>query len=174
FSARLAFTLALAILVAAFAEWATRHLTRLAGWRADHTVPEWAWAGLRALIGISLVLKVGGLLYPHTVIVDAYFHLKYVTYMHEGRDFDTYFGKNLALAVMPADEWGSARAFIPYSPFFYVVASPLANLAVPLELSVPATSGAFDALKVALVFMAALALGTARRGDSPQGSSRIA
>jgi hypothetical protein len=174
FADRLAFTLLLAVLVAAFAEWLSRYVTRLAGWRGDHAVPEWAWAGLRALVAVAVVLKVGGLLYPHTFIIDAEFHLKYVTYMYEGRDFEQYFGKSLAFSVMPPDEWGSARAFIPYSPFFYVVASPLAYLPVPLALSVPVASGVFEALKVALVFLAALALGTARRGDSPQGSSRVA
>lgn len=171
---RLAYTLILAILVATLAEWLSRYVTRLAGWRDDHAVPEWAWAGLRALVALSVLLKVGGLLYPHTFIIDAEFHLKYVTYMYEGRDFDTYFGKSLALSVMPPDEWGSARAFIPYSPFFYVVASPLAYLPFPLLISVSVASGIFESLKVALVFLAALALGTARRGDSPRGSSRIA
>ena len=174
FTDRLAFTLVLAVVVAALAEWLSRYVTRLAGWRGDHAVPEWAWAGLRALVAISVALKVGGVLYPHTFIIDAEFHLKYVTYMYEGRDFEEYFGKSLALSVMPPDEWGSARAFIPYSPFFYVVASPLAYLPVPLAISVPVASGVFEALKVALVFLAALALGTARRGDSPRGSARIA
>lgn len=174
FPDRLAYALILAVLVTGLAEWLSRIVTRLAGWRGDHAVPEWAWAGLRALVAISVLLKVGGVLYPHTFIIDAEFHLKYVTFMHEGRDFDTYFGKSLAFSVMPPDEWGSARAFIPYSPFFYVVASPLAYLPLPLTISVPVTSSIFESLKIALVFLAALALGTARRGDSPQGSSRIA
>jgi hypothetical protein len=39
-------------------------------------------------------------------------------------------------------------------------------LPVPLEVSVPAASGTFEALKVALVFMVALALGTAGRRDA--------
>ena len=75
---------------------------------------------------------------------------------------------------MPPDEWGSAQAFIPYSPFFYVVASPLANLPLPLDLSVPATSGIFEALRVGLVFLVALALGTARRSENPEPASRVA
>ncbi|MEO5954026.1 MAG: hypothetical protein ABIQ44_16315, partial [Chloroflexia bacterium] len=174
FTDRLAYTLLLAIVVTTLAEWLALYATRLAGWRGDHAVPEWAWTGLRVLVALSVVLKVGGLLYPHTFIIDAEFHLKYVTYMYEGRDFDTYFGKSLALSVMPPDEWGSARAFIPYSPFFYVVASPLAYLPLPLSITVPVASGIFESMKIALVFLAALALGTARRGDSPQGSSRIA
>ena len=143
FADRLAFALLLSILVTTLAEWLSRLVTRLAGWRGDHAVPEWAWTGLRALVAVSVLLKVGGLLYPHTFIIDAEFHLKYVTYMYEGRDFEQYFGKSLALSVMPPDEWGSARAFIPYSPFFYVVASPLAYLPVPLAISVPVTSGIF-------------------------------
>ncbi|HET9496384.1 MAG TPA: hypothetical protein VFR15_19320, partial [Chloroflexia bacterium] len=82
------------------------------------------------------------------------------------RDFETYFGKSLALYIMPPDEWGSAKAFIPYSPFFFIVASPLAGLPLPLEVTVPAASGTFEALKVALVFLLAPALGTSLRRDS--------
>jgi len=41
-------------------------------------------------------------------------------------------GPSLALAVMPKEEWGAARAFIPYSPAFYLLAAPLTGLSVPL------------------------------------------
>jgi hypothetical protein len=174
FTPRLLATLLIALIVIMVAEPLFRLLTRSAGWRGDRAVTEWAWAGLRGLILLSLVLKVGGLLYPHTFIIDAPFHLKYVTYMHEGRPFEEYFGKSLAQAVMPADEWGSAQTFIPYSPFFYVVAAPLANLPVPLDISVPTASGIFEALRVGLIFLLALALGTARRSENPEGASRLA
>lgn len=174
FSTRMAVTLLLALVTVMLAEALVRLVTRWAGWRGERSVPEWAWAGLRALVAVSLALKVGGLLYPHTVIIDAPFHIKYITYMHEGRPFEEYFGKQLAEAVMPPEEWGKAKAFIPYSPFFYIVAAPLADLPVPLELSVPAVSGIFEALKVALVFLVALALGTARRREDPPGAARIA
>lgn len=116
-------------------------------------------------MALAVVLKVGGLLYPHTFIIDASFHLKYITYMVEGRPFEEYFGKNLALAVMPREEWGAARAFIPYSPFFYVVAAPLAWLPVPLALSVPVVMGILEAARVALVFLVGLALGPARNAS---------
>ncbi|MEO8287277.1 MAG: hypothetical protein ABI670_12705 [Chloroflexota bacterium] len=174
FTQRLLTTLLLALLVILLAEPLLRLVTRAAGWRGDRAVPEWAWTGLRGLVVLSLILKVGGLLYPHTFIIDAPFHIKYVTYMHEGRPFEEYFGKNLALSVMPPDEWGSAKAFIPYSPFFYVVAAPLAGLPVPLDLSIPTAAGIFEALRVALVFLIALALGTARRSEDPDRASRVA
>ena len=165
YSARLAAVLLLTVLVAISFEPVVRRVVMWAGWQGERAVPEWTWTALRALVAASLVLKVGGLMYPHIFIIDAEFHLKYITYWHEGRDFETYFGKSLALSVMPPDEWGSAKAFIPYSPFFFIAASPLAILPVPLEVSVPAASGTFEALKVALVFMVALALGTTLRRD---------
>jgi hypothetical protein len=162
FSARLAFVLALAIVVALAVEMAVRAITRSAGWRGGRALPEWTWAGLRGLVSLAVALKVGGLLYPHTFIIDAYFHLKYITYMAEGRPWEQFFGKNLSLSVMPKEEWGAARAFIPYSPFFYVVAAPLERLPVPTTLSVPVAAGILEAVKVALVFLVGLALGPVR------------
>jgi hypothetical protein len=165
FSARLAAVLLLTLLVTMAFEPVVRRVVMWAGWTGKQALPEWSWTALRALVAVSLVLKVGGLMYPHIFIIDAEFHLKYITYWHERRDFETYFGKSLALSVMPPDEWGSAKAFIPYSPFFFIVASPLASLPLPLAVSVPVASGTFEALKVALVFMVALALGTMPRRD---------
>lgn len=166
FTARLAATLALALVVTLVAETLTRWLVRLAGWSMGRSLPEWAWAGLRALVAFAVVLKVGGLLYPGSFLVDAPFHLKYVTYMAEvfqGRSYNQFFGPSLAFSVMPQDEWGPARAFIPYSPFFYIVAAPLTWLPFPLTISVPLASGIFEALKVALVFILGLGLGNMAR-----------
>ncbi|MGI8588808.1 MAG: hypothetical protein ACR2M0_14140 [Chloroflexia bacterium] len=167
FTARLLATFGLAVLTALVAEVTARGLVRASGRRGARAVPEWAWAGLRGLVAASVVVKVGGLLYPSAYVIDAYFHLKYITYMNEflagGRDWEQFFGKNLALSVMPKEEWGSAQAFIPYSPFFYLLAAPLSWLPLPLSLTVPAASGIFEALKVALVFVFGLALGTTSR-----------
>ena len=161
FTTRLAVVLALALLVALVVETITRWLTRWAGWRGKYVVPEWAWAGLRGLLAISVALKLAGVIYPSAFIIDAPFHLKRVTFMAEGRPWDQYFGESLALSVMPENEWGSARTFIPYSPFFYLVASPLAKLPIPIALSVPAVSALLEALKTVLVFLIALSLGRA-------------
>lgn len=163
FTARLALVLLLAILVAVVVEPLVRLLTSRAGWHEALSLPQWSWAVLRGLLMLTVLLKVGGVLYPYSFIIDAPFHLKYVTYAAEGRPFEEYFGKSLAFSVMPKEEWGSARAFIPYSPFFYFAAAPLKLLAVPLEVSVPAASALFEALKVALVFLVGLALGASRR-----------
>ena len=166
FTTRLAVVLALALLVTFVAETVARWLTRRAGWRDKSAVPERAWAALRGLLAISIALKLAGVVYPSAFIIDAPFHLKRVTYMAEGRPWDQYFGESLALSVMPENEWGSARTFIPYSPFFYLVASPLAKLPMPLALSVPAVSALLEALKTALIFLIALSLGRAFRRSS--------
>ena len=113
FTPQMALTLALALLVSLGGELVARWLSRLAGRRGPRTVPESAWTGLRALVAAGVALKVGGVLYPHTFIIDAYFHLKYITYMSEGRPWEQFFGKNLSLAVMPKEEWGPARASYP-------------------------------------------------------------
>ncbi|MFL5734837.1 MAG: hypothetical protein ACJ78Q_16900 [Chloroflexia bacterium] len=162
FTGRLVATLIIALLVALVAEPLVRGLAGWAGWKGEGSLPEWAWTGLRALVLATAVLKIGGLLYPHTFIIDSSFHLRLITYMAEGRSWDEYFGKSLALSVMPKEEWGAAKAFIPYSPFFYVVAAPLYWLPVPLAMSVPVFSAILETLKVGWVFLLGLALGGAR------------
>jgi hypothetical protein len=173
FTWRLVAALLLALVVAFLAELGVRRLVRAAGWRADRALPEWTWTGLRGLIAVSAALKLAGLLYPNAFIFDAEFHLKYITYMKEvlegGRSWEQYFGKNLALSVMPKEEWGAARAFIPYSPYFYLAAAPLAWLPWPLTLTVPVAGAIFEALKVALVFLAGLALGPAGWTSAARG-----
>ncbi|HYP41745.1 MAG TPA: hypothetical protein VEX13_15415 [Chloroflexia bacterium] len=176
YSGRLAFTLALAVLAALLIESLTRLVVRGAGWRGERALPEWVWAGLRGLVLVTVALKVGGLLHPYSFVIDAPFHIRYVTYMAEGKPWEQYFGESLALSVMPKQEWGAARAFIPYSPFFFVVAAPLAWLPVPLSLSLPVASGLFEAMKTALVFLVGLALGRQGIGGerTPGKSGRLA
>lgn len=179
FTDRLVITLLIALVVAVIAEVAVRSLAGAAGWRGARRLPEWAWAWLRGLVMLSVALKVGGLLYPHSFVIDAPFHVKYITYMNEvffhGRSFEQYFGESLAFSVMPKDEWGSARAFIPYSPFFYVVGTPLAWLPLPMMTTVPVAMAILESLKVALVFMIGLALGRAPGGaESGERGARVA
>jgi hypothetical protein len=172
FTTRLAFALVLAILLALLVESFIRALAHSLGWNRERALPEWMWAGLRALVLVTVVLKVGGLLHPYTFIIDSEFHIKYITYMSEARPWEQYFGDSLAFAVMPKEEWGAARAFIPYSPFFYVVSAPLALLPLPLTLSVAIAGGIFESLKMVLVFLIGLALG--RDGTNPQTAARWA
>ncbi len=173
FTLRLVAALLLALVVALLAEMGVRWVAHTAGWRDDRALPEWTWTGLRGLIAVSAALKLAGLLYPNAFIIDAEFHLKYLTYMKEvlegGRSWEQYFGKILALSVMPKEEWGAARAFIPYSPYFYLAAAPLAWLPWPLTLTVPVVSAIFEALKVTFVFLLGLALGPARGGSAARG-----
>jgi hypothetical protein len=172
FTTRLFFTLVLAILLALLVESFVRALAHRLGWQGGRALPEWMWAGLRALVLVTVALKVGGLLHPYSFVIDSPFHVKYITYMSEARPWEQYFGESLAFSVMPKEEWGSARAFIPYTPFFYLVASPLSILPLPLALSVPVVSGIFESLKMVLVFLIGLALG--RGGSSPAGAARWA
>jgi len=174
YTTRLVAALVIALLGGLLAEQIVRYASRLAGWRGGRSLPEWAWIGLRGLLMLSIALKVGGLLHPYTFIIDAPFHFRYIGFMAEGKPWDEYFGEGLALSVMPKEEWGSAKAFIPYSPFFYVIAAPLAWLPLPLSISVPIASGLLDSLKVGMVFLLGLALSRRGIGHTPRTSGRFA
>ncbi len=174
YTPRLAVALVIAVLGGLLAEQLVRYAARLAGWRHERNLPEWAWTGLRGLLMLSIALKVGGLFHPYAFIIDAPFHFRYIGFMAEGKPWDEYFGEALALSVMPKAEWGSAKAFIPYSPFFYVIAAPLAWLPFPLSISVPVASGLFDSLKVGMVFLLGLALNRRNLVYDPIVSGRIA
>ncbi|HUP27026.1 MAG TPA: hypothetical protein VM409_01220 [Chloroflexia bacterium] len=174
YTLRLLVALVLALVVGLLIEWLTRIAARAAGWHGQKSIPEWAWAGLRGLLMLSIALKVGGLLHPNAFIIDSPFHFRYINFMAEGKPWNEYFGESLALAVMPREEWGSARAFIPYSPFFYVVAAPLAWLPLPLDITVPAASALFDTIRIAFVFLIALALTGPRYDRQPRQAGLMA
>ncbi len=172
FTTRMAVVLILAFAVGFGVERALRWMVKLAGWKGNNALPEWSLAILRGLIMVAVALKVGGLLHPNSFIIDAEFHLKYIGYMAEGKPWEQYFGESLALAVMPENEWGQARTFIPYSPFFYVVAAPLAWLPIATSISVPAAMATLEAVKIAFVFL--LGLGLGRRLVRREYSAQVA
>lgn len=155
YSARLVALLLLAHIMLTLVDWGTRALARWAMphrlWPATHP----GWRLLLSLFTVVLLLKVGGLLYPHSFIVDADFHLRVLGWLVTGQFPDQH---TLAFSVMPADEW-KQRVFIPYSPFFYYAFAPLTWLPLPVQDTVPLVAALLDVLRVPLVFLLALRLG---------------
>ncbi len=155
YSARLVALLLLAHVMLTLVSWGTRALARWAMpqrlWPAAHP----GWRLLLTLFTVALLVKAGGLLYPHSFIVDADFHLRVINWLVTGQFPDQH---TLAFSVMPEDEW-KQRVFIPYSPFFYVAFAPLTWLPLPVSATVPLTAALLDVLRIPLVFLLALRLG---------------
>jgi hypothetical protein len=155
YSARLLALLVIAHIMLTVVGWGTQALARWALphrlWPATHP----GWRLLLSLFTVALLLKAGGLLYPHSFIVDADFHLRVLNWLVTDQFPDQH---TLAFLVMPADEW-KQRVFIPYSPFFYYAFAPLAWLPLPVQATVPLVAALLDVLRIPLVFLLALRLG---------------
>jgi hypothetical protein len=155
YSGRLLALLVLAHVLLTLVGWGTRALARWALphrlWPATHP----GWRLLLTLFTVALLLKAGGLLYPHSFIVDADFHLRVLNWLVTGQFPEQH---TLAFLVMPADEW-KQRVFIPYSPFFYYAFAPLTALPLPVPATVPLVAALLDVLRIPLVFLLALRLG---------------
>ncbi len=155
YSTRLLALLLIAHVMLTLVGWGTRALARRALphrlWPATHP----GWRLLLSLFTVALLLKAGGLLYPHSFIIDADFHLRVLNWLVTGQFPDQH---TLAFLVMPADEW-KQRVFIPYSPFFYVAFAPLTWLPLPVQDTVPLAAALLDVLRIPLVFLLALRLG---------------
>jgi hypothetical protein len=118
-----------------------------------HTV-----AALAFVVGL---VKIGGTLYPQIVIIDLPFHTAQIRQVLAGNFWKLYLPGPLSLAVMPEKEW-TVRAPIPYSPFFYLFAAPIALLPADVRLSVPLLNALLEAWKLPMVIMLGLRLKLSR------------
>lgn len=142
-------------------------LHRLLSWLFERAGLQIQFSEMRWLLLIFLAgffLKVGGLLYPQIVIIDESFHLSQIRKILDGRFWTLYFPGDLALSVMPPDQW-SEKAIIPYSPFFYLLASPLALVPVSLSMAVSVANGFLEATKVLLIFFVGRKAGLSGRAS---------
>jgi hypothetical protein len=155
YSARLLALLVLAHIMLTVVAWGTRALAHWVLPQRLWPVTHPAWRLLLSLFTVALLLKAGGLLYPHSFIVDADFHLRVLNWLVTDQFPDQH---TLAFLVMPADEW-KQRVFIPYSPFFYYAFAPLTWLPLPVQATVPLVAALLDVLRIPLVFLLALRLG---------------
>lgn len=128
-------------------------------------LPGWAWQGLMVLFLIGMLGRGGGVLYPHTEIIDQPYHLNQIgLILHDPngliRGIVNEF-TNKQPSKVP-DQWGNS-AVIPYSTISYFELAPVAALPLDPAISVNLFNAWLDAARVFVIFGIALLLGTGVR-----------
>lgn len=128
-------------------------------------LPRWAWQGLLVMFLVGMLGRGGGVLYPHTEIIDQPYHLREIGFiLHDPNGLVSGMVKeftNKAPSKVP-DQWGN-KAVIPYSTISYFYLAPVAALPVDPAISVNLFNALLDAVRVFIVFALAAVLGAGAR-----------
>lgn len=124
----------------------------------------WLLPALLTIFYVGFWIKGAGLLYPYSHVIDIGWHVRDIQSVLELRFAEFYRPSQFSYGKMPVSEWGTNPPLLPYSPFFHIVAAPLAVFPWPLDLSVNIFSVFFDTNRVVLIAALALAVGLKSRG----------
>ncbi len=128
-------------------------------------LPRWAWQGLLVMFLVAMLGRGGGVLYPHTEIIDQPYHLNQISLiLHDPNGLGSGLVNeftNKQPSKVP-DQWGNS-AVIPYSTISYFELAPIAALPVDPAISVNLFNVLLDALRVFIIFGLAVMLGTGAR-----------
>lgn len=123
----------------------------------------WLLPALLATFQIGFWIKAGGLLYPYSASIDVGWHVRDIQLVLDGRWRDFYLPSFFSYGKMPVGEWGTNPPLLPYTPFFHIIAAPLAIFPWPMAHSVNVFSIFFDTNRVILIAALALAFGLRSR-----------
>lgn len=116
-------------------------------------------AALCAILALGLAVKLGGLLYPDTVVIDLTWHEKWQRTLLRGEFAALYFPSELSSGP---GEWG-AGVKIPKSPLYYVAMAPVALLPIATGAGLKLVAGLLDLALIpfAYAFLKRIDRGTA-------------
>lgn len=114
---------------------------------------------LCAILALGIAVKLGGLLYPDTNVIDLPWHVKWQRTLLQGDFAALYFPS--ALSSGPG-EWGEGIR-IPKSPLYYVAMAPVTLLPVTVGVALKLAAGLIEStmLLFAYAFLKRLGHGTA-------------
>ncbi len=163
FTGRLALLLLVTVLLLPVLDGTVPRLLR--HWKLP--LPGWAWQGLLVMFLIGMLGRGGGVLYPHTEIIDQPYHLNQISLiLHDPNGLISGLVnefQNKAPSKVP-DQWGNS-AVIPYSTISYFYLAPVAALPVDPAISVNMFNALLDALRIFIVFGLAAVLGAGARAS---------
>ena len=161
FTGRLALLLLVTVILLPVLDWLVPRLMR--HWNLP--LPRWAWQGLLVMFLVAMLGRGGGVLYPHTQIIDQPYHLNQIgLILHDPNGILSGIVNeftNKQPSKVP-DQWGN-QAIIPYSTISYFELAPIAALPVDPAISVNLFNVLLDAVRVFVIFGIAVLLGAGAR-----------
>ncbi len=133
--------------------------------RLGRLQPEpWLGPAVLAIFVAGFAIKGAGLLWPYSHAIDIDWHVRDIMLVVQGRWRDYYLPGFFSYGKMPVSEWGSNPPLLPYTPFFHIMAAPLAVLPWPMAESVNMLSVFADTGRTVPIAALGLALGLRSRG----------
>lgn len=119
---------------------ATGRFLRRFGMEAAPGVEIWFWR----ITTLAAIIKLGGVLYPHLIVLDVGAHA-YRVFRFLSGDADSLFLPNRYSRL--GETVGLEGGLFPYSPLFHLLASPLSLLPIPLPLAMGLLNGIVDVVR---------------------------
>jgi len=157
---RLAILAPFGLLASLALRWLWAALVRLGRLRPE----PWLGPALLAVFVAGFAIKGAGLLWPYSRAIDIDWHVRDIMLVVAGRWRDFYLPSFFSYGKMPVAEWGANPPLLPYTPFFHILAAPLAFLPWPMADSVNMLSVIADTGRSVPIAALGLALGLRSRG----------
>lgn len=135
-------------------------LLRRLGARLGIAITEREAGTLCSIMALGVAVKLGGLLYPDTVVVDLPWHTRWERTLLAGDFAGLYFPSQLSAGP---SEWGE-NVLIPKSPLYYLAMAPFTLLPFEIGTVLKLLAGILDVAMAFLIFLVPKRMGRGTAG----------
>ncbi|WP_322512767.1 hypothetical protein, partial [Chloroflexus sp.] len=132
-----------------------RAFTRFAFARGGETLPQWHETWLWRIVLLAALIKIGGVIYPQTIVYDAGWHVPRTQLVLEGRFMELIVPSRITLL---GDTVGFEGGHFPYSPLWYLITAPFGLVGIDIGLASNVLNTALDVSRSLLIAYIALRL----------------
>lgn len=132
-----------------------RAFTRFAFARGGETLPQWHETWLWRIVVLAALIKIGGVIYPQTIVYDERWHVPRTQLVLDGRFLELVVPSRVTLL---GDTVGFKGGHFPYSPLWYLITAPFGLIGIDLGLASNVLNTALDVSRSLLIAYIALRL----------------
>ncbi|MGQ9550670.1 MAG: hypothetical protein ACUVWS_18810 [Roseiflexus sp.] len=132
-----------------------RTFTRFAFARGGETLPQWHETWLWRIVLLAALVKIGGVIYPQTIVYDERWHVPRTRLVLEGRFLELLIPGRVTLL---GETVGFEGGHFPYSPLWYLITAPFGLIGIDLGLASNVLNTALDVSRSLLIAYIALRL----------------
>jgi hypothetical protein len=125
-----------------------RALTRFAFVRGGETLPQWYETWLWRIVVCAAIIKIGGVIYPQTIVYDERWHVPRTQMVLDGRFMELVIPSRVTLL---GDTVGFEGGHFPYSPLWYLITAPFGLIGIDLGLASNVLNTALDVSRSLLI-----------------------